>query len=107
MAHALKQAIAKMSITIAAIDIPPDHLKYLSRTVEESKWTVAMYEIAFENLVFADQIFDVSIANFVLLATSKGGLPAVREMYPTLQPGDAATLTSWAHLEHIATEAAF
>ncbi|RWA09812.1 hypothetical protein EKO27_g5298 [Xylaria grammica] len=88
-------------ITIEANDIDQTYLDRFSKTAQSKRWPVNISNVPAEHLVFADDWFDVSIANFVVFMTPEGGIPALREMRRILKDGGTAVFTAWARLPHV------
>ncbi|ETS77613.1 hypothetical protein PFICI_09675 [Pestalotiopsis fici W106-1] len=88
-------------ISIEATDVDPTYLERLTVAAGAKHWPVTASRMAAEDLTFADETFDLSVANFVIFMTREGGVPAVSQMRRTLRPGGSAIFTSWARLPQV------
>ncbi|KAI1647336.1 S-adenosyl-L-methionine-dependent methyltransferase [Daldinia loculata] len=90
-------------IFIEATDIDESYLQRLRGHALQNKWPVNVTAMKAEDLTFASESFDISVANFLLFMTQDDGVTALRHMHRTLKEGGAAIFTSWAHLPHSET----
>ncbi|KAF2789634.1 S-adenosyl-L-methionine-dependent methyltransferase [Melanomma pulvis-pyrius CBS 109.77] len=88
-------------ISIEATDIDQPYLDRFQALALEHRWPVRIANMGADRLRFADDVFDLSVANFVVFLTPGGGVPAVREMWRTLRSGGTAVFTAWACLPHV------
>ncbi|KAH6666338.1 S-adenosyl-L-methionine-dependent methyltransferase [Halenospora varia] len=89
------------TITIQATDIDQSYLDRFQSLANENNWPVHISNMPAESLTFADETFDISIANFVIFLTPPDGIAAVQHMYRTLKSGGTAIFTAWKRLPHI------
>lgn len=98
-------AVRGPGVSIEATDIDDSYLDRLRANLhdahDEQPAEVTVSHMPAEQLAFAADHFDLSIANFVVFLTPEEGLPALRHMHRTLKTGGTAVVTAWARLPHV------
>ncbi|KAF2265218.1 S-adenosyl-L-methionine-dependent methyltransferase [Lojkania enalia] len=86
------------NITIKANDIEEEYVEMYAAEAKNHKWPAEAFKMPSESLDFPDNMFDLTVANYVIFLTPDDGVPAMREVYRTLKPGGTVVYTSWAQL---------
>ncbi|KAJ4356755.1 uncharacterized protein N0V89_004791 [Didymosphaeria variabile] len=92
----------KAHITIKGVDIHEGALDIYKKKAAEHKWPAEAIKADASNLdTIADATFTHAIGTAFLFALPEDGVPAIKEIYRTLQSGGVAAFNSWAHVPNM------